>query len=65
MSFSWNVPMGDPAALSSPSSYLGDADIDAVVKEPITAGIKGLKVGISVTKTRVLVDVCQRWTLLC
>uniref|UniRef100_H3BXT3 Extended synaptotagmin-like protein 3 n=1 Tax=Tetraodon nigroviridis TaxID=99883 RepID=H3BXT3_TETNG len=24
-------------------SYLGDVDIDAVVKEPITAGIKGLK----------------------
>lgn len=28
-------------------SYEGDVDIDAVVKEPITAGVKGLKVGVS------------------
>lgn len=54
-----------PGCAVHPPSYLGDADIDALVKEPITAGIKGLKVGISVTKSRVLVDVCQRWTLLC
>lgn len=28
-------------------SYDGDVDIDALVKEPITAGVKGLKVGTS------------------
>lgn len=28
-------------------SYDGDVDIDALVKEPITAGVKGLKVGNS------------------
>lgn len=31
-------------ALCSLHSYKGDVDIDAVVKEPITAGVKGLKV---------------------
>ena len=33
--------------LYSSCSYDGDVDIDALVKEPITAGVKGLKVGTS------------------
>lgn len=42
----WAFPHVTPSILHRPSlcSYLGDVDIDAVVKEPITAGIKGLKV---------------------
>ncbi len=36
-----------PHQLCSLCSYDGDVDIDAVVKEPITAGVKGLQVGIS------------------
>lgn len=42
-------------------SYPGDVDIDAVVKEPITAGVKGLKVGTSYAFIIVLISIYVCW----
>lgn len=52
-------PCVTPLRCPDPCSYLGDVDIDAVVKEPITAGVKGLKVGACCAKALVLVGARQ------
>lgn len=58
-SFLGAFPRVTPLHRPSPCSYPGDIDIDAIVKEPITAGVKGIKVGISVLNSVIRVDACQ------